>query len=673
MRRRNWNSAEILCVLFAVLVMVFAGPDVQCRRISEVPIPPVRILFDDAHGQSFGNADWTPHHAYSDFAQDLRDIFDASVFGLGLYGDGTLTPDILDAIDLLILPEPNIRYSKTEMDAIRRFVSKGGGLLLIADHGGSDRNFDGWDSCMIFNELTRGWDITFLGDTFSETPVRGRRAFNSYLLKDLRGIGAWAATSILIEPDTWHWFPVIESEETGYPFIVKGEIGAGRVVAIGDSSAFDDGTGDTSKNRHSAYHSWIFNQRGLAMRTAAWLLNRRPLMLPASTPPYPVCREREPGLESQAESRAESRAEAKPDSAVSRIVIDASLGNNDADLLERFVADITGDSRENSPMTVCVNMDNYDNLHPGDILLLTNPGRPFPEDAAAQLADWVRSGGRLILTGASARNPLSKIPDINRLLSQLGSGMRLNADQIQDPVSNSGKPWSVKAVRFADRPEFRRVDSAIFWGCASVVDTEGRRLRDSEDADHRVTVLAWTSPHAVSEVKSFFSVSGGKALPETPVRELSETQAETSGGPSAVHRGGTAVDSAIPVAAMERLGRGIVVLMGADPFTEYQYPTDWEKQNLERIKWDHRTPEFNRGVLQLLETIHNEQSETEAALNEQSETEAVRNEQMQTGALPSQTDQTENTYKRETDLIKTKENHGLSVETTAAGKDTPKP
>ncbi|MCD4654403.1 GldG family protein [bacterium] len=110
----------------------------------------------------------------------MRRAFQASIFSLGLYNDGLITSQILADIDLLIIPEPNIRYSSEEIDAIRRFVSFGGSLFMIADHGGSDRNFDGWDS--------------------------------------------------------WHWLPIVTSGETRFPFLVLGDIGTGRVIAIGDSS-----------------------------------------------------------------------------------------------------------------------------------------------------------------------------------------------------------------------------------------------------------------------------------------------------------------------------------------------------------------------------------------------------------------------------------------------------
>ena len=60
---------------------------------------------------------------------------------------------------------------------------------------------------------------------------------------------------------------------------------------------------------------------------------------------------------------------------------------------------------------------------------------------------------------------------------------------------------------------------------------------------------------------------------------------------------------AIPVAAMERLGKGVVVLLGADPFTNFHYPTEWDGTNQKPIKWDHGTPEFNLALLKILQNL----------------------------------------------------------------------
>ena len=75
------------------------------------------------------------------------------------YGDPQNAQD-LSNYDVLILCEPNVLFTEAEAQAIREFVWNGGGLFLVADHETSDRNCSGGvqerhDSPFIFNRLMR--------------------------------------------------------------------------------------------------------------------------------------------------------------------------------------------------------------------------------------------------------------------------------------------------------------------------------------------------------------------------------------------------------------------------------------------------------------------------------------------------------------------------------------
>ena len=52
-----------------------------------------------------------------------------------------------------VIDEPNTLFTTAEKTALINFVSNGGGLFMISDHTGSDRNNDGYDSPMIWNDL----------------------------------------------------------------------------------------------------------------------------------------------------------------------------------------------------------------------------------------------------------------------------------------------------------------------------------------------------------------------------------------------------------------------------------------------------------------------------------------------------------------------------------------
>lgn len=521
--------------------------------------PRIRILFDDLHGQSFGNADWTPDHAYSDFADDLSQYLNASVFTSASCGCSAVSPELLRNMDCLIIPEPNIRFQQDEIRAIRNFVDSGGALFVIGDHGGSDRNFDGWDSSLILNELLSDWGILFLGNTFSETPLRGSlkpddSRCNS-ILDGVRKVGAWAATSLIIEPGMRNWTSLLNSERTGYPFMVCGSVGQGRVAAIGDSSSFDDGSGDHTKNRHSAYNSWLFDQQRLGIQTIAWLTGSARPNLESRKYPFPVL-----GTQNS------------PDPGTTRIIIDASHGNNDAGIMDRFGEDCL----RGLSIPVCLNLTNYNDLDARDILILANPDISLSGDDINTLTSWVRtSGGRLVVCGISARNPTANQLTLNRLLEGLDADIRLESDQIVDPDNNTGTPWSLLIRHFPAGTIFSEIDSAVFWSSASLVDPSGKPLTGSDTL--RILASASISARSTGQRPS----SGSDKAEDVAIES-------TEIGP--------------PVAAVQWIDNGMVVVLGANPFTNFQYPLESEKLQMERIKWDHRTARFNLALIRFLET-----------------------------------------------------------------------
>lgn len=160
-----------------------------------------RVLFDAAHRENAGNADWivdadalddfqahfpcgggdfenesraqrfpTPPASGIDATTDESYWSGAiSAFGVDLvqagyeveslppgasltFGDGG-NPQDLTLYDVLVLPEPNAPFTPSETTAIRDWVAAGGGLFLITDHQTSDRDCDGHDSPHIGNDL----------------------------------------------------------------------------------------------------------------------------------------------------------------------------------------------------------------------------------------------------------------------------------------------------------------------------------------------------------------------------------------------------------------------------------------------------------------------------------------------------------------------------------------
>jgi len=268
------------------------------------------ILFDAAHAQTAGNADWTldedscgtaqryPTPDQAGITSSTAETFwsgGISAMGVDLvkkgfhveslpaggrlsYNDGTNAQD-LTHYNVLVLTEPNIRYTAAEIAAVKSFVQNGGGLFLISDHAGADRNSDGWDAAGIFNELmgspsvfgitfndnsadkTFGWfdnhpDDNYTNDTTS--PIVFTGAFGNPSAG--RGLGLFGSTTMTIsgaaQAHIWKT-GVAKGSTTGVTYATS-TYGTGRVAAVGDSSIVEDATNGCGHTTYLGYNdpSW---------------------------------------------------------------------------------------------------------------------------------------------------------------------------------------------------------------------------------------------------------------------------------------------------------------------------------------------------------------------------------------------------------------------------------
>lgn len=224
------------------------------------------VLFDNTHAQTAGNADWTIQGGYSDFADSLRH----HGFQVSSHDRGEIDAARLADVKVLIVPEPNTRFTPREIRAITAFVQKGGGLLAIGNHHGSDRNGDGVDSVKAWNELTPAMGIKFNSDKHYEDPLAGVVA-GGQLGQGVLKIGCWAGSSLTVSGTARPEFK-FNGQNGGNAFVATGTHGSGRVVAIGDSSPFDDGTGAPGDHLHDGYKQHDIVQFGL--NSVNWLAGK---------------------------------------------------------------------------------------------------------------------------------------------------------------------------------------------------------------------------------------------------------------------------------------------------------------------------------------------------------------------------------------------------------------
>ena len=185
--------------------------------------------------------------------------------------------------------EPNILYTTAEKTAIMQFVQNGGGLFMISDHDGSDRNNDGYDSPHIWNDLITNntvqnnpFGITFDYVDISQTTTNVANLPGDPLLHGIMGnvtevMWSDGTTMTLNTANNASVKGVIfttgsSTSGTTNVMVAYATYGSGRVAAIGDSSPCDDGTGDPNDQ---LYNGWTGDASGnhekLIVNATIWL------------------------------------------------------------------------------------------------------------------------------------------------------------------------------------------------------------------------------------------------------------------------------------------------------------------------------------------------------------------------------------------------------------------
>ena len=282
---------------------------------------PHRILFDNSKAETAGNADWIVSTSQPDpIAQNASPQKETdwtgalSAWGVGLQKTGqyslktlpagnTITYGTSNALDLanfdeFVLPEPNIVLSASEKTAIMKFVQNGGGLFLVSDHTGSDRNNDGWDSPAIINDLmtNNGVDNTDpfgfsvdLKNISSDHPVAITDSSNPVL----NGSFGSVKHSLIANGTTFTLKPADNPAVKGLvylstttpgntgAFFVTSTFGSGKVAIWGDSSTIDDGTGQSGNTLFNGWTDPTADNAALGLNATAWLAGS------GTTPPPP--------------------------------------------------------------------------------------------------------------------------------------------------------------------------------------------------------------------------------------------------------------------------------------------------------------------------------------------------------------------------------------------------
>ncbi|MFJ9019925.1 hydrolase [Streptomyces sp. NPDC102259] len=269
---------------------------------------PHRILFDDGHAEEAGNADWIVSTSKPDpLSQDSSPSSETdwtgalSSWGVALqktgdyslktatsaltYG-GSATTD-LSNFDTLVLPEPNTLFTTAEKTAIMNFVKNGGGLFMVSDHTGADRDSDGEDAVEILNDLMTNNSVDstdpfgFSVDTLSISSGYPA-AISDSSDPVLHGSFGTVTKSLIASGTTATLKPADNSSvkgllyRSGYSgntgaFFATSTFGSGRVAFWGDSSPIDDGTGQSGNTLYDGWNDTGATNAALALNATEWL------------------------------------------------------------------------------------------------------------------------------------------------------------------------------------------------------------------------------------------------------------------------------------------------------------------------------------------------------------------------------------------------------------------
>ncbi len=274
------------------------------------------FLFDAAHAQTAGNADWvidqdaggpqrfpTPDQA-TVTATTPENYWKGGISAWGielvkrghqvetLPASGVLTyqnagnAQDLSRYQVLVIDEPNKAFTAAERTAIVNWVKAGGSLFLIADHTGSDRNGDGKDSVMIWNELfaSNGVQAAPFGLVINSDSLSPRNESVDGTAGNpiTRGIAGTITqfnyadgASLTIDPTknasvkgaVW----ASSTRTNSNVLVAYGTFGAGKFVAIGDSSPMDDGTGAAGDVLYDGWTDAGGNNGQLVINASLWL------------------------------------------------------------------------------------------------------------------------------------------------------------------------------------------------------------------------------------------------------------------------------------------------------------------------------------------------------------------------------------------------------------------
>ncbi len=253
-----------------------------------------RVLFDGAHKQVAGNADWildthfpSPQPATPTSETSWNGGISAWGFDLvktGRYSVTQLSPGAslsfggggegdLQRFEVFISDEPELNFSSTEQTALMQFAHSGGGIFLASDHAGATRCSTCTQAWQVINSfLVTGAAANAFGvkcdgnDIGTVTGTATDARFTTGPFGQGTQLAYHAGSSVSATAN--NAFTIVSAGAHG--LMVGSEIaGGGRIILLGDSSPLEDGTCQCSAKIHNGWGE--VNDSTLVLNATAWL------------------------------------------------------------------------------------------------------------------------------------------------------------------------------------------------------------------------------------------------------------------------------------------------------------------------------------------------------------------------------------------------------------------
>ena len=273
-----------------------------------------KFLFDNTKAEMAGNADWVldqdggvparfPTPAQSGITATTSETYwqgAISAWGVALvklghsvetlpsngsitYGNSSNAQD-LSNYHVFVIDEPNRSFSASEKTAILQFVQNGGGLFMVSNHHGSDRDNDGWDGVRSLNDLFSNNTVQTnpFGWTIDQNSLSGLTTYVSTTTHPItHGIsgsvtqvefnsGASITINTTANPNVQaHVWRSGFTKNSNNVLCASSTFGTGRAFLLGDSSPPDDGTGGPG---NTLYNGWgVYSHSRLMLNASLWL------------------------------------------------------------------------------------------------------------------------------------------------------------------------------------------------------------------------------------------------------------------------------------------------------------------------------------------------------------------------------------------------------------------